>query len=80
MARCYTPRDDAPFERGPSGRVRADRRISGSSWEQYEALLDLRGDVAGPRISYLDGVVELADVSERLPGLDLALLRTFFDR
>jgi Uma2 family endonuclease len=43
----------------------ADQRIvMRASWEQYEALLDLRGDVAGPRMAYLDGVVELMSRSK----------------
>jgi len=33
-------------------------------WPHYEAILALRGDVAGPRMSYLDGVLELMSPSK----------------
>lgn len=59
----------------------ADQRIvMRASWEQYEALLTLRGDVAGPRMAYLDGVVELMSPSkdhERIKGYIGRLIETF---
>lgn len=33
-------------------------------WAHYEAILALRGDVAGPRMSYLDGVLEIMSPSK----------------
>src|SRR5262245_45932101 len=33
-------------------------------WPHYEAILALRGDVAGPRMSYLEGVLELMSPSK----------------
>src|SRR5512140_2392365 len=59
----------------------ADQRIvMRASWQQYEALLDLRGDVAGPRMAYLDGVVELTSPSkdhERIKSYIGMLIETF---
>jgi hypothetical protein len=44
--------------------ARADPRILMSmTWGGYEALMKARGDVAGPRIAFLDGVVELMSPS-----------------
>jgi Uma2 family endonuclease len=39
----------------------ADQRIvmSGVPWSHFEVMLALRGDRAGPRMAYLDGVLEL---------------------
>lgn len=37
--------------------------LSGISWEDYERLLDMRGDHSAPRIAYLDGVVEIMSPS-----------------
>src|SRR3990172_7582412 len=33
-------------------------------WEQFEALLAMRGDRAGPRLAYLDGELEFMSPSE----------------
>jgi Uma2 family endonuclease len=52
----------------PPGEVvaRADGRVTlyGISWAGFEAQLELRGDVAGPRITYLDGAMELMSPSK----------------
>jgi Uma2 family endonuclease len=44
----------------------ADQRIvmNGVPWAHYEALLALRGDASVPRISYLDGAMELMSPSK----------------
>ena len=34
------------------------------TWEDYERLLDIRGDRSAPRISYLEGAVEIMSPSE----------------
>ncbi len=43
----------------------ADKRIAmnGIGWSGYQALLALRGENAGPRITYLDGNVDLMGAS-----------------
>lgn len=45
----------------------ADQRIvmRGQNWASYKALLAVRGDRRGPRIDYLDGVVQLMTPSRR---------------
>jgi Uma2 family endonuclease len=35
------------------------------AWEQYDALVEARGDDAGPRMAYLDGLLEIMTVSPR---------------
>jgi Uma2 family endonuclease len=60
----------------------ADARVVmfGVSWEGYEAQLTLRGDVAGPRIAYLDGAMELMSPSkghERVKSYIGMLIETF---
>ena len=44
----------------------ADQRVvmHGVPWSHYEAQLALRGDVAGPRMSYLDGALEIMSPSK----------------
>jgi Uma2 family endonuclease len=44
----------------------ADQRIvmNGVTWAHYEALLALRGEASVPRISYLDGAMELMSPSK----------------
>jgi Uma2 family endonuclease len=60
----------------------ADRRIvmSGVPWSHYEAQLALRGDVSAPRISYLDGEMELMSPSkhhERIKSYSGMLVEAF---
>jgi Uma2 family endonuclease len=53
----------------PSGEYvpTADQRIviGGVPWSHYETQLALRGDVSAPRISYLDGAMELMSPSKQ---------------
>jgi Uma2 family endonuclease len=44
----------------------ADQRVVlyGVPWSHYETQLALRGDVAGPRIAYLDGALEIMSPSK----------------
>jgi Uma2 family endonuclease len=44
----------------------ADQRVVmyGVPWSHYETQLALRGDAAGPRISYLDGALEIMSPSK----------------
>jgi hypothetical protein len=67
----------------------ADQRIvlNGVPWSHYEAQLALRGDRSVPRVSYLEGEMELRPKgyesvrrSRLFPDLDLDLLVTLLDR
>ena len=43
----------------------ADQRVvMHVPWSHFEAMLELRGDVAGPRMAYLDGMLELMSPSK----------------
>lgn len=43
----------------------ADQRVFlRGDWSMYETLLELRGDTSGPRMAFLDGVVELMSPSQ----------------
>ncbi len=55
-------RDDAPV---------GDQyvHLHGLSWEDYEALLAMRGDRSAPRMSYLDGTVEIMTPSPEHEGV-----------
>lgn len=60
----------------------ADQRVvmHGVPWSHYEAQLALRGDVSSPRISYLDGALELMSPSkdhERIKSYIGRLLETY---
>lgn len=60
----------------------ADQRVALSdvSWWQYEALLAIRGDRPGPRVTYLNGVLELMSPSrghEALKKLIARLLEAY---
>jgi Uma2 family endonuclease len=60
----------------------ADGRVVmyGVRWSHYEALLALRGDTSSPRISYLDGAIELMRPSkdhERIKSYIGRLVETF---
>jgi Uma2 family endonuclease len=54
-----------------------DQRVflHGVSWAQYEALLAVRGDDAGPRMTYLEGELELMS-----PSRDHESIKTLFAR
>lgn len=45
----------------PTVAARVDQRVTlhGVSWQQFEALLSIRGDQSVPRIAYLEGELEL---------------------
>lgn len=49
--------------------------LHGVSWEDYERLLRMRGDRAVPRITYLEGVVELMSPSEQHEWIGAAIGR-----
>jgi len=58
----YQQRDDSPVD---------DQVVflSGVSWEDYERLLDMRGDHSAPRIAYLEGDVEIMSPSQTHEGI-----------
>jgi Uma2 family endonuclease len=49
--------------------------LSGMTWKDFEVLLALRGDVAGVRMYYLAGRIELMSPSEGHEGLKKTLAR-----
>jgi Uma2 family endonuclease len=55
----------------------ADQRVALSdvSWWQYEALLAIRGDRPGPRVTYLNGVLELMSPSRSHEALKKLIAR-----
>jgi Uma2 family endonuclease len=55
----------------------ADQRIimHGVRWDQFEAILALRGDVAGPRMTYLHGELELMSPSRNHESIKTLLAR-----
>jgi len=62
----------------------ADQRVvmNGVDWEGYEALLAMRGEKRRPRMTYLDGAVELMTTSEhheRIRFLFGRLLEIYLD-
>jgi Uma2 family endonuclease len=58
-------------------RLAVDQRVHlhGVSWSEYEALLEMRGECAVPRISYLDGELELMTPSGRHETVKTTLAR-----
>ena len=57
--------DRLPSPAAPPNPALIDQRVllSGVAWSDYQRLLDLRGDRAGPRMTYLEGVLELMSPS-----------------
>lgn len=55
----------------------ADQRIimHGVGWDQFEAILALRGDAAGPRMTYLHGELELMSPSRNHESIKKLLAR-----
>lgn len=53
----YEQRDDKPVEDGVVC-------LSGLSWDDYERLLEMRGDHSAPRIAYNEGYVEIMSPSQ----------------
>ena len=49
--------------------------LRGISWEQFTALVQMRGECAGPRLAYLDGDLELMSPSEFHEGLKKTFAR-----
>jgi len=58
----YQQRDDSPVD---------DQVVflSDVSWDDYERLLDMRGDHSAPRIAYLEGDVEIMSPSQTHEGI-----------
>ncbi len=66
-------RDDTPTEDHAV-------QLSGATWEDYERLLEVRGESSSPRITYLEGLLELVSPSpdrERLRFLISRLLDAY---
>jgi Uma2 family endonuclease len=55
----------------------ADQRVvlHDVSWEQYELLLEMRGDTAGVRMTYLEGELELMSPSRDHEGIKKLIAR-----
>ncbi len=49
--------------------------LAGLSWDDYERLLDMRGDHSAPRMAYLEGVVEIMS-----PSRTHEAIKSFLDR
>jgi Uma2 family endonuclease len=58
-----------------------DQRVllSGVPWEDYQRLLELRGDAAEPRLTYLEGQLELMSPSVYHEGMKKRLARLVED-
>lgn len=63
--------EPAPAEPAHDHRV----RLHGVPWDQYEALLAIRGDSAGVRMTYLEGELELMSPSVHHEGIKTVLAR-----
>ena len=65
------------LERSPD---HLDQRVHlhGICWQDYEALLDMRGESGGPRVTYLDGELELMTPSIEHEDLSTRLGRLLF--
>lgn len=61
---------DAPVSLGDLVSMANQRVVLDSvDWDEYEALLALRGERSHPKLAYLDGVVELMSTSREHEGL-----------
>ncbi len=61
---------DAPASLGDLVSLAEQRVVlDGVDWDEYEALLALRGGRSHPKLAYLDGVVELMSTSREHEGL-----------
>lgn len=63
----------------------ADHRVRMSlvSWDRFESFLELRGDVAGPRVTYLKGTLELMSPSrdhERIKKRLACIIEAYLSR
>ena len=66
-------RDDAPTE---------DHlvQLSNATWEDYERVLEMRGDRSAPRVTYLEGLLEIMSPSndhERIKSLIACLVEAY---
>ncbi len=55
-------------------------QMSGVTWQDYERLLKIRGDVSSPRITYIEGVLEIMSPSrdhETIKSLIGCLIEAF---
>ena len=57
--------------RDPDARV----FLHGLSWWQFESMLAIRGDQAGPRLAFLEGTLELMSPSQSHEGIKTMLAR-----
>ncbi len=65
-----------PAQAAPQDRLADDRVfLFDVSWEQYEALLEMRGESSGVRIAYLKGEVEILSPSVHHERLKTRLAR-----
>ena len=55
----------------------ADQRVTlhGVSWEQYEAILAIRGESSGVRLTYLEGELELMSPSQPHEAIKTCIAR-----
>jgi Uma2 family endonuclease len=77
MTLCYVPvMTFSALQHSPSAAA-IDQRVwlHGVSWADYEALLALRGESAGVRLTYLEGELELMTPSHSHEGIKTALAR-----
>ena len=72
MATTPTAHPDRRLERREE-----DQRVflHNVTWEQYEDLLGIRGDAAGPRMTYLEGELELMSPSIHHEGIKKTIAR-----
>jgi Uma2 family endonuclease len=61
----------------PTSDVEEDQRVvlNGMSWQDFEALLAIRGDRAGARMYYLDGAIEIMSPTKIHEGRKKTLAR-----
>ena len=73
--------DRLPSPAAPPNPALIDQRVllSGVAWSDYQRLLDLRGDRAGPRMTYLEGELELMSPSVDHESLKKRLARLLED-
>lgn len=67
--------------RSPDPSATIDQRVflHGVSWAQYESILATRGDDAGPRITYLEGELELMSPSRSHESIKTLFARLLED-
>jgi Uma2 family endonuclease len=75
MAAMVSSPTSEPIDPGDYVPTADDRIVMRVDWDGFEALLEIRGDCAGPRMAYLDGVVELMSPSQGHEGVKSGLGR-----